>query len=395
MITETGKGIIAKYMLGQAPAYASYIAIGCGAKPLASNADFGDYSNQTSLNFEMLRVPITSRGYVNEGTDGPKIVFTAELPSEERYEITEVGIYSAGSNPSAGYYGSKTLQAFNNESWQYDDPGASSPIDIPVIYDPLDGTLKNNEINTVDGPAAGIPVFKTNADNRIFSDTNRVHKFERCRFFNNMILMAGNTSHITTVDGIPTPESGSAHIHLLSTAVDLSKNALSDELRLAFSVIGKSPTSIAPEKVKIILEFSSSDIFNESGSQWARFEVELANGTNPGEWDFTNNRYVVVSKKLNQLRKSAGFAWSNVDTIKVYASVEKTVTGTLTPTDDFYVALDALRIENLTSISPLYGLTGYSVVVNPDSTGQASTIVKSANTTSFIEFRFAMDVQVG
>jgi hypothetical protein len=36
MITNTGKTIIAKYLLGQAPAYASYIAIGCGATPLTT-----------------------------------------------------------------------------------------------------------------------------------------------------------------------------------------------------------------------------------------------------------------------------------------------------------------------------------------------------------------------
>ncbi len=34
MITNTGKSIMAKYLVGQAPAYASHIAIGCGAKPL-------------------------------------------------------------------------------------------------------------------------------------------------------------------------------------------------------------------------------------------------------------------------------------------------------------------------------------------------------------------------
>ena len=33
MITNTGKEIIAKYLMGTAPAYASYIAVGCGTKP--------------------------------------------------------------------------------------------------------------------------------------------------------------------------------------------------------------------------------------------------------------------------------------------------------------------------------------------------------------------------
>ncbi|NDB57542.1 hypothetical protein EB001_03755, partial [bacterium] len=119
MITETGKNILAKYLIGQAPAYASYVALGCGPKPLGSNQTLGDYSGKTCLDFEMFRTAITSRGYVYE--DGiNKIVLTAELPTDERYEISEVGIYSAGANPSAGAYDSKTLYAFTvNENWEY------------------------------------------------------------------------------------------------------------------------------------------------------------------------------------------------------------------------------------------------------------------------------------
>jgi hypothetical protein len=66
MITNIGKTIIAKYLLGQAPAYASYIAVGCGATPLASGDTIGDYSTKTNLDFEMFRVPISSRGFINE-----------------------------------------------------------------------------------------------------------------------------------------------------------------------------------------------------------------------------------------------------------------------------------------------------------------------------------------
>ena len=100
MITNKGKSIIGKYMLGQAPAYASYLAIGCGPQPLQTEDVADDFATKTNLDFEMFRVPISSRGFVNEnGID--KIVLTAELPTEERYEITEVGLYSAGSNPSA------------------------------------------------------------------------------------------------------------------------------------------------------------------------------------------------------------------------------------------------------------------------------------------------------
>lgn len=44
MITEFGKGIIGKYLIGQAPAYASYIAIGCGPMPTEANSPDINYS---------------------------------------------------------------------------------------------------------------------------------------------------------------------------------------------------------------------------------------------------------------------------------------------------------------------------------------------------------------
>jgi len=50
--------------------------------------------------------------------------------------------------------------------------------------------------------------------------------------------------------------------------------------------------------------------------------------------------------------------------------------------------LDGLRLENTTSTNSVYGMTGYSVIRSTD----AKTIIKSANTTNYIEFRFSLDV---
>ena len=83
-------------------------------------------------------------------------------------------------------------------------------------------------------------------------------------------------------------------------------------------------------------------------------------------------------------KSSAGFSWSSVNTVKIYSSI---IDG-LTTSSQFYIGLDALRLENKDTSNPLYGLTGYTVIKNNDS----KTIVKSANKTSFIEFRFGMDV---
>lgn len=384
MITETGKSILAKYLIGQTPAYASYIAIGCGANPLNDSllVPNPDNSQKTSLDFEMFRVPIISRGYVKE--DGiAKIVFTAELPTEERYEISEVGVYSAGSNPSAGQYDSKTIYSFSqNEPWEYHSSAGSS-IAIPEVFQPLDGDYSDNEIhNDVLGdPAYEKPVFFTNGDNRVFSDVGRIARYERPRFLNNVIMIAGNDSELNyDTNGHLSPEAGSNHIHLTGQSLSLNKNSPIDELRFAFSVVNKALDSGDPEKIKILLEFASTE---GSDSEYAKFDIVLEDGVDGV--DFATNRYFVRTTQLQNLQRSPGFTWNAVDVVKIFASVEKDGA----TTDSFYIGLDAVRLENVSSINPLYGLVGYSQVRTPD----AETIVKLPNTSNFIEFRFAMDVQ--
>jgi hypothetical protein len=452
MITEDGKGILAKYLIGQAPAYASHIAIGCGAKPLASDGTLGDYSNKKSLDFEMFRVPITSRGYVKEGGQS-KIVFTAELPTAERYEITEVGVWSAGSNPSAGAYDSKTVYSFSEaENWEYHNQ--TEAVAINSIYEPLDtGSVPPNNII-----ATTQQVFQTNADNRIFTNTERSSRYERCRFLNNIMVLRGDTSNLSLTGGVIGIPTGSNHIHLTGASLDFNKNAPNDQLKLAFSVINKDgESSVQPDEVRIVIEFSDTDEANATGAQYARLQVVLKE-TDLGV-DFATNRYFVSSVALQNLIKTSGFTWNVVDVVKFYATVikgtalvsNKSATATAvtlttstnhsfsvgdkiivaglgnsgrfdgtfeitevtsntikynsvgavvsstavsptvqidSPSDDYYIALDALRLENITSSNPVYGLSGYSVIKNTGS----QPILKSPNTTNHIEFRFGMDV---
>lgn len=387
MITNTGKSILAKYLVGQAPAYASYIAVGCGAKPVASSHTFSpseitNMQAKETLDFEMFRVPIISRGYVTEnGT--PKIVLTAELPTEERYEISEVGVYSAGSNPSAGTNDSKTIYAFTqNENWEYHS--ATSATSIPIIYEPLD-PAEDNVIDVEAIRGEDTPVFQTNADNRVFTDQDRTSRYERCRFLNNIVALRGDSSTMSLdLEGHLVVDSGD-HIHLNGVALDFNRNAPTDQIKLAFSIINKdgdAPAGVVPENVKLLLEFASEDGFG--AGEFARLEINLDNGTESDEHDFSSNRYVVVTRQLQDLYKSAGFSWNSVNIVKAYTSV--TYQGQ--PSDQFYVCLDAARFENITDVNPLYGLTGYSVIKNVDN----ETIIKRSNTTNFIEFRFSMDV---
>lgn len=451
MITNTGKNILAKYLVGQAPTYASFIAIGCGAKPLPSDGVLGDYSEKESLDFEMFRVPITSRGYVTENGQS-KIVFTAELPTAERYEITEVGIWSAGANPTAGSYDSKTLYSFSGtENWEYHNQNGA--VAILPIYEPLDtgSNPPNNIISTTS------QVFQTNADNRIFTNAERSSRYERCRFLNNIMVIRGDTSSLSLA-GNTLGIIGSNHIHLTGANLDFNKNAPTDQLKLAFSVINKNGESqVQPDEVRIVVEFSDTDEANAINSQYARHQIVIKE-TDVGV-DFATGRYFVSSIALQDLVKTSGFTWNVVDTVKFYVSVIKgtalvsnksatsnvvTLTtstnhsftvgnkivvaglgdsgrfdGTfeitevtsntikynkvgavvastaVSPTvqiasisDNYYVCLDALRLENITSSNPIYGLSGYSVIKN---TG-AQPILKFPNTTNHIEFRFGMDV---
>lgn len=458
MITEIGKTILSKYLIGQAPAYASYIAVGCGPKPLGTNElfDAEDYKSKKSLDFEMFRVPIISRGFVNDnGVD--KIVLTAELPTDERYEISEVGIYSAGANPSAGAYDSRSLFAFTvNENWEYHDQTSAKA--LPIIYNALDDKVVyitaasvsgNNITFTTDVPhgftqgtqisvigasptsfnisgqivsvpsttqfvlTSNVPVtvsyisggyaindaetnvinqpyyaFQTNSDNKTFTNSARIERYETGRFFNNIVMLRGDSADLSiqTQDGIQylQPSSTSNHLHLLGTSLDFNKNAPTDEIKLAFSVINKSPSSsIVPSAVRIMVEFAETDA---SGTgQSASFNVIMNNGTGVGQYDFANNRYYVLTKQLQELKKTTGFTWNNVTVVKIYA----TVLYNGQPSSDFYIGLDAVRFENTSTANAVYGLTGYTVLKNTN----AQTIVKEANTTNYIEFRFAMDVQ--
>ena len=393
MITKTGKNILAKYLIGQAPAYASYLAIGCGTKPLNTNESFpvNTYAEKNRLDFEMFRVPIISRGYVNEdGID--KIVFTAELPSEERYEISEVGVFSAGANAAVGAYDSKSIYAFTqDENWEYhitypeEDAGA---YELFTKYNPLDDDHDNiisDFEQTVGNKSFIAKIFQTNADNTIFTNTQRLLRYERCRFFNNVIIMRGDSSTLSIDNNNHlVVGSESSHIHLTGATLDFNKNSPTDELKLAFSVINKDGESTQiPDSVRVLVEFASSDVHNSG--EWARFEVILENGTANGQFDFESNRYIVSTKQLQELYKSNGFTWSSVDVVKIYS----TVIANNVASDNFYVCLDAVRLENNSTANSLYGLTGYSVIKNTN----AETIVKAANTTNYIEFRFAMDVQ--
>lgn len=538
MLTNKGKNILAKYLIGQAPAYASYIAYGCGPSAIdIDSGSFGDYSQKQSLDFEMFRSPIISRGYVTDveqatistavgngtvitytatnsfstndvldivGVDSPgfninnaivtsatssqftvassvtgnaaggtatrtlsSIVLTAQLPTDERYEITEIGVYSAGANPSAGPADSRSLYSFDeNESWEYHELEGSKTLvkysqDLSRLADetvPDGASLESINVPDI--------AFAANSDNPVLDKTIRINRNERSRFLNNTVILRGDTSSIVSVNDTIVPESehletggDGAHIHLNGITLNLDKNSGQDEIRVAFSIINKDLDASNPSDVNLIIDFVSSDDMYNINQQYARMTVSKNSVLD----DFNNNRYFVATSKIEDLKKSQEFSWRNVSAVKIYASIPtpdlevsaKEVTdgvATLTfavphdfnvggrvtisgvgdtATEDeslngikkitavtsdtisyasdlsdieasplspagnasgysssYYIALDAIRLENVTTSNPIYGLVGYTVPKTLD----GNPIVKEANTSSLMEFRFAMDV---
>ena len=375
MITSTGKEIVAKYLLGTAPAFASYMAFGSGPQPLGSadSHSFNTYEGKELLDFEMFRVPISSRGYVYE--DGVnKLVFTAELPSQERYEISEIGIYSAGSNPSAAGFDSRNLVLFSQEeAWQ---SVTASTASIPVVTTPLD-SQDNNVIDVA------YDVFQANADNRIFYRNNRNDYHERCRFFNNVILVAGDFSNIKDATSA-TDLSAVHHISKTGTSINLSQNSLSDKIKIAFSVINKSAALTlstpytGPDSVKIIVDFINTS------TKKARLVFNVVDAGN-ASIDFSSNRYYTIEKNISDVVQEDGFSWADVTSLKIYACA---VTSNALD-DNYYIGLDAIRIDNTQTQNPLYGLTAYTVVKNADE----QPILKASNTNNYVEYRMSVGVQ--
>lgn len=381
MITNLGKNVMAKYLIGQAQSYASHIAVGCGAIPVTAASALGDYSAKTELDFEMFRVPIISRGYVKE--DGiTKIVLTAELPTQERYEITELGLYSAGSNPSATGFDSRTLYTFSRqEDWRSAEVvgGTVSDQDLYVIDNPLVTIIATGDMDVTSAADDGLDhkAFQTNATNKLFSNEVRRQRNEQLRYLNNMVMIRGDYSEVS--GGAINTDSSYVY---LPTTVNLQKNSSADKIKLSFSTVNVTNAAVDPTGVMITVRFE----YGSGGDVKAATATYSLDATH----DFSN-RYTVLEKTLGEFVKDTNFSWESVQRVKVYGVVfdgQVDGDGNPIPSSDYYIALDAIRLENITSENPLYGLTGYSVLVTPDQL----PVVKLPNTSSLIEFRLGVGI---
>ena len=390
MITTNGKNIVAKYLLNQAPEFASHIAIGVGGQsyPTSSSATFS--LDADSLEFEVARVPILSKGLLKEFDQETneyveKIVFKAELPIEQRYQITELGLYPAAANAVAGNFDSRIISTFSNsEPWSYsnnqDDSGAVSYIGVLRIDDAVPGDIETY-LQTSASVVYTLDDFVfINSNSPIFEYSERVNRGEPPRYLDKSLSVSGSTSVVNTLmpfssASIDTSSSSSYYIENNSISLNLGKNLPTDQIKLAFSVISTARSASPPENVKIRLEF-----LNNSATSTSKAYVDIA----LQDTDLAL-RYQVVTKSLSEFTTTENFSWSSVNAVRIYTCIHNDAK---VKTGQHFVLYDGLRFENVSSYNPLYSLVAGEYIKTLD----ANPILKRENSTSYVEYRFGIGV---
>ena len=372
MITIDGKNILGKFLVGQAPAYASYIAVGTGHNPSSSSAS-GDYTAKSKLDFEIFRVPITSRSYFVENGIS-KVVFGAELPTQDRFYFTEAGIYSSGTNPIATNSDSRMLYNFSEyERWERHE--TTNPYTFLIANSALTANVAG-VISSTDKP-----VYLNNTD-PIFENALRIKHKEQPRFLESSLTVPGGYSTVNTTAARWTYAT-SQHIHLTNQSLSLDNNSPSDSMTLAFSVLKRVPEAANPD-IDILVEFSRDET-EATTNEYAQFQVKLRSADYSGNGTYF---YFTKSSTIGEMNKSESFSWSNVKIVKVFVQSSDD--------DATLVAIDGLRFENTfdNTANPLYGLVAYSPIysfVTPD----YLPVLKEENSKNLVEMNFDIDLGDG
>jgi len=460
MITNKGNQIITKFMLGQAPEYAAYIAVGVGATPLTINESDASLPTKSSMDFEAFRVPVTSKGVVSDEitlalsdwtvsasavtvtTSTPhgmrpgdsallsfvatgdsakngtfiitssttntfgyeqawggsatwssagsatatvsysrdRLVFKAQLPQDQRYLMSEVALYPSSSNTLALSYDSRLISGFlPTESWAYHHVtgGLVESINsIPLVTtDISDGSGSITTATFIGSGSLNTALF-VNSDNNAFTWAARKARHEPPRLFNRSLIVAGDMTAFTD-DDMTLPSKPKHIINTANFRMDLSKSSPDDYIRLALSLISKDGGSgaVVSDKVRLRLEFEDSTTGAEATA------TRLLRSS-----DFASSRYVVVSWQLKDFSIGTQFNWNHFDTVELFVQTLNSG-GTY---DDSYVAFDGLRLDNVNTENPLYGMTAYSRLKNGYESG--ALLEKAENSQGYIEYRLGANI---
>ena len=396
MITNVGKAILAKYLAGQTNSPFEYMALGMGAIPTTVGAEPVGYASKVNLDFESIRVPITETSVVTEG-GVTYVSLSGAIPSEQRYEFSEIGVYTDKQDYGIVTPGTKLLFGFTQtDGWEIRDSDGSvaaiqvaSTVDESVNGD-FDVPAAITELRALFTPASDGYFFysaRNNASTRLFSDT---------------LLVRGDLSTITGSAGSFVIDGASDKI-TTGYSLNLARARSDDEISIAFSVFNKNLSEISPgvndpDNIKLIVEFKEF----ASSTEYARVEIEAIDtdgaGAGAEPYDFSEDSRLVENAAIgvvpspgytsNTLVKSTkDFSWSNIGSVSVYLDVEPWAASAMTAAD-YYVALDGLSFVSKNDTNVTYGLVGYSVFQNDD----AVTVTKAAGQVAKFDYKVKVDI---
>jgi hypothetical protein len=325
--------------------------------------------------FDAITAPNSSLGpwsvsYNYSGTDynlfqftatvySKQISLTAEISESLPYDITELGVYSLGSDQFSTTQNSRSIFNFTeNENWTYFD--ASAGENVALTYEP--------ELSL---PFGSNPVFCSSNDSFWTSDYFRNLRQEKPRILDKAIIVPGNMSDWSSSGFFLTT---SDYLEIDNPGIDLSNCLADDKIVLALSIANADTTGAIPNQYHVMLEFVPA-----SGNGFAQIRFDYL-----GVATLSGNRYILLEKRVNDSGKV--FQWKDPSSLKIYASIQ--TTGEV-PTNKYAFVFDGLRLESSVSNNPLYALTAYTIVNNDT----ASKITKGANSKDLINFR--LDLAIG
>ena len=451
MITNKGSEIIAKYMLGQAPEYAAYIAVGVGSKPLAGSQNDTSLPTKKSMDFEAFRVPVSSRGIVNDtitldlshwsvssnivtitttthhGVNvGDSIVVTFSLAGNSAKNSTFASPFVATDVTSNTITYSQTISA---SAWvpATGDIATVSYVRDRIIFKaqlPPDQKYRMTEIALF--PAASnqlalgydskllLGFLTTEGWSRYDGVDNAIDIFaEKITDAFGVIESAsiGKAKFINSDNaGFTTPRKGRQESPRLynrclmvkgdltafssdAMAVDSSSNYVSTS-SISFDLSKNSPL----DYIKLALSVLSETETPTASPNKVRVRIEFLNFLSGGAVAKAVYTKVINQTELDASRYqviSAQLQDFVVDPSFTWSKVSSTrvYVQTLDVSDAYdgsYVILDGMRIDNENTSNPLYGMVAYSVLRN--SIDDGLPIDKIENSQGYIEYRLGVSI---
>ena len=424
MITDLGKGLVARKLSGVSDSCFDYMAVGIGARPSPNSTVTGPYlaAPRTALRHEIIRVPVISALPTSDG----KIKCVAELPSSFVCEFTEVGLWTHRENTASNRPQSQQLCSFQPyEGWKYN--GTTQISTVATVSGDVDFARHNSATNKV---------MHSSYDDILWTvKTERRARKEGFRLGSYGALIRGDVSTATGTGANVWAATGN-YVSTLVNGLPFDASSLDDELGISYFVsTNTSGSTTPPSATKLSVHFVTSDakyakwniergtaasltatsttgstaatwtggpvvrrgdyltgtglgysteVYPTSSTGGTLTYAATASGTNTwgvNAYDFSTsslgNTYYADYTKLsetatgrNAITYDTGFKWANVVEIRVYGSTGGT---------SHWIGLDSLIFTNTDQSNPSYGMMAYDIAFNYETRGIQTRVNSPTN----------------